>query len=308
MDHLFKEFYKENYSISFESYKVFYHIATLSSTTKAAEVLFLTQPAVSKSIHNLELELGCTLFLRTQKGMALTEEGKVLYEYISSAYKNIMLGQKKVWQMINIESGIIRIGTDEMTVYFDLLPRLESFNRKHPNIKMEVTSCKRQGLIKGIKEGEIDFGVIMTENEKFEALEIHELNSVKYSFVVGPKYKEMAERSWTLEEILKYPIISLEKEMSAREHLNNFFLEHGLLFQPDIELTTTSLIVPFAERNLGIGIVAKHFAEDALHYNRCYELHVTPTIPERRACIVNGRKNSISIAAKQFLNEIFSEM
>ncbi|MEA4987236.1 MAG: LysR family transcriptional regulator [Anaerovorax sp.] len=307
MEHIFQDLYKENFSISFESYKVFYHVATLSSTTQAAEVLFLTQPAVSKSIHNLESELGCSLFNRTQKGMVLTEEGKILYKYISNAYNNIMMGQKKLWQMINMENGLIRIGTDEMTVYFDLLPKLEAFNVKHPKIKMEVMSYRRPGLIKGIKEGEIDFGVIMAEDEKYENLEIHELNTVKYSFIVGPKYKEMTKRRWTLEEIIGYPIISLEKDMSARKHLNDYFIGNGLLFRPDIELTTTSLIVPFAERNLGIGIVARHFAEDSMRQERCFEIQVTPAIPDRRACIINGKKHSISLAAKQFLSEIFSD-
>jgi len=300
-----RDLYKENFSISFESYKVFYHVATLSSTTQAAEVLFLTQPAVSKSIHNLEAELGCSLFNRTQKGMVLTEEGKILYKYILNAYNNIMMGQKKIWQMINMENGIIRIGTDEMTVYFDLLPKLEAFNDKHPKIKMEVMSYKRQGLIRGIKDGEIDFGVVMLENEKFEKIEIHELNTVHYSFIVGLKYKEMAKRNWNLKEIMQYPIISLEKDMSARKHINDYFLANGLLFSPDIELTTTSLIVPFTERNLGIGIVAKHFAEDSIRQKRCYEINVSPGIPDRKTCVLSGKKQSISLVAKQFLSEIF---
>ncbi len=298
------DLYKENFSISFESYKVFYHVASLSSTTQAAEVLFLTQPAVSKSIHNLEVELGCSLFNRTQKGMALTEEGKILYKYVASAYSSIMMGQKKLWQMINMENGIIRIGTDEMTVYFDLLPKLEAFNNKHPKIKMEVMSYKRPGLVKGIKEGEIDFGVVMLQDERFENLEIHELNTVQYSFIVGPKYRDMVEKNWNLKEIMQYPIISLERDMSARKHINDYFLSNGLLFRPDIELTATSLIVPFTERNLGIGIAARHFAEDSLRQERCYEIKVTPAIPDRRACVLTGRKQSISLVARQFLSEI----
>lgn len=297
------EFYKENSSISFEAYKVFYKVASLSSMTQAAEALFLTQPAVSKSIHNLEAELGCSLFSRTQKGMVLTEEGKILYRYISRAYHYIMMGQKKVWQMLNLERGLIRIGADEMTVYFDFLPKLEEFNVKHPNIKMEVASYKRLDLIKALKDGEIDFGVVMVQEETFENLDIYELNEASYSFIVGPKFKEMTNRTWTLDEILQYPLISLEKDMSARKHLNDFFLEHGLLFQPDIELTTTSLIVPFTEKNLGIGIVAKHFAEDSLHEERTYEIQVTPAIPTRKTCILVDRKPLISMASRQFLSE-----
>lgn len=297
------EAFNENCSINFELYKVFYKVASLSSMTQAAEALFLTQPAVSKSIHNLETELGCTLFTRTQKGMALTEEGKALYRYISRAYNYIMLGQKKICQMMNMEKGIIRIGGDEMTVYNDLLPRLEEFNRAHPHIKIEVGSYRRMELVRALKDGEIDLGVVMLQGETYDGLEICPLNKVSYSFVAGPKYQELTKRIWSLEEILQFPIISLEKDRSGRKHLNDFFTSHDLLFQPDIELTSTSLIVPFAEKNLGIGIVARHFAEDSLSEGRTFEIQVTPAIPERQTCILVDRKPAASMASRQFLTE-----
>lgn len=301
------DIYRDDLSINFESYKVFYLVATLSSTTQAAESLFLTQPAVSKSIHHLEETLGCALFLRSQKGMVLTEEGKELYRYISQAYSFIVQGQKRVRQLLNMEAGAIRVGTDEMTVHFDLLPQLEHFNREYPNIKMHVTSYRRTELLKALKEGDIDFGVIMYQDESFENVQMIDLNPVHYSFIVGREYMEMQERTWTLAEIMKYPIISLARDMSARKHLDDFFAENGLFFRPDIELTTTTLIVPFAERNLGVGIVATNFAKDSLREKRIFELKVTPGIPDRKTCILIDRRTPISRASRQFLSQ-FDDM
>lgn len=290
-------------SINFESYKVFYQVAKLSSTTQAAESLFLTQPAVSKSIHHLEEELGCSLFLRNQKGMTLTEEGRELYRYISTAYENIMAGQKRLWQMKNLESGTLRVGADEMTVHYALLPRLERFNQKYPKIKMELYSYTRPGLLKALREGEIDFGAVMSLEDELDNLVRLELNTVSYSFIAGPSYGHLSGCQWSLEDILQYPIISLAGDMSARKHLDSFFLANGLIFKPDIELTTTTLIVPFAERNLGVGIVARNFAEDALAAGRVIELQVKPSIPHRKTCIITDPRNAMSLAGSQFLSE-----
>lgn len=295
---------KDNLSINFESYKVFYLVAKLSSITQAAEYLYLTQPAVSKSIHHLEEALGCALFLRTQKGMALTKEGRELFCHISKAYHFIIEGQKRVTQMMNMEDGAIRVGTDEMTVHFDLLPLLEQFNRKYPNIKMEMSSFRRNDLLKELKQGSLDFGVVMCQEEVFENVEMLDLNTVHYCFIVGREYAQMQEKSWSLAEILEYPIISLAEDMSARKHLNDFFSENNLTFHPDIELTTTTLIVPFTERNLGVGIVARNFAEDALRAERIYQLKVNPPIPDRRTCIITDKRTPISIAARRFLSII----
>ncbi|WP_130861559.1 LysR family transcriptional regulator [Bacilliculturomica massiliensis] len=297
------EICRDNLSINFESYKVFYLVASRSSMTLAAEALYLTQPAVSKSIHHLEEAFGCPLFLRTQKGMVLTEEGRELYHYIAQAYENIIKGQKRVCQMMNMEAGSIRVGTDEMTVHFDLLPRLERFNSEYPKIKMDISSYRRQELLRAIREGEIDFGVVMCQNENFEGFDIIQLNQVQYSFIVGRQYEYMRERTWTLAHILEYPIISLVSDMSARKHLDEFFTEQGLEFEPDIELTTTTLIVPFAERNLGVGIVARNFAEDSIRAGRIFELQVKPPLPQQTTCILIDKKNTISMAARRFLSQ-----
>lgn len=297
------ELYKDDLSVNFEAYKVFYLVASLSSMTLAAEALFLTQPAVSKSVHHLEQDLGCALFLRTQKGMVLTEEGRELYRYIAQACEFIVKGQKRVRQMLDMERGMIRVGTDEMTVYFDLLPHLEAFNREYPKIRMVITSYKRTELMRALKEREIDFGLVMGEGRDFENMDVIELEPVKSSFVVGKKYEYMRERKWTLAHILEYPIISLAKDMSARKHLDDFFTNQGLYFHPDIELTTTTLIVPFAERNLGVGIVARNFAEDSLREGRIFELEVEPPIPIRKTCILIDKKAPISMASKRFLSQ-----
>ena len=77
-----------------EYYKVFYHVAGCGSLTQAAEMMCISQPAVSQAIKQLEKCIGGTLFLRTAKGVKLTPEGEVLYKYVKEGYETISLGEK----------------------------------------------------------------------------------------------------------------------------------------------------------------------------------------------------------------------
>lgn len=74
-------------SVSYDYYKIFYYVAKYRNITAAANALFLSQPTVSRTIQNLETELGCQLFIRSKKGVVLTPEGEILYRYVSRAHQ-----------------------------------------------------------------------------------------------------------------------------------------------------------------------------------------------------------------------------
>lgn len=115
-----------------EYYRVFYYVARCSSVTKAAAALSLSQPAVSQSIRQLEKALGSSLFVRSARGISLTAEGKILYEYVEKGYSAFLAGEKRLLQMQNLECGEITIGASDMTLRFFLLPYLERFHEKYP--------------------------------------------------------------------------------------------------------------------------------------------------------------------------------
>lgn len=106
--------------INLDLYKVFYHVVQTGSISKASQELFISQPAVSQSVRQLESKLGGQLFYRTPKGITLTPEGQVLYKYIEQGYNLIMLAETKFSETINLEAGVIRIGASDMTLKYTL--------------------------------------------------------------------------------------------------------------------------------------------------------------------------------------------
>ena len=111
--------------INYELYQIFYYVAALGNITAAANRLFLSQSTVSRAIQNLEKELNCTLFLRSQKGMELTSDGSYLFSHVKKAFLEISIAENHLQTVSALEKGFLRIGVTEMTLNYYLLERLQ---------------------------------------------------------------------------------------------------------------------------------------------------------------------------------------
>jgi DNA-binding transcriptional LysR family regulator len=118
--------------IKLDSYRVFCLVAEHQSFSKAAKALYATQPAISQTIMNMENVLGTRLFTRTSKGVKLTTDGQLLYEYISSAINLIEVGEKKLAEARDLLYGEMKIGVGDTISRYYLLPYLEKFNQNSP--------------------------------------------------------------------------------------------------------------------------------------------------------------------------------
>ena len=145
---------------NYELYKVFYWAAKTGSLTQAAKALYLTQPSVSHAIKQLEDSFGITLFYRNSKGVALTQEGAILYSYIEKSQILISLAEEKMAALKNLDSGELRIGGSDSLFKHYLLPYLEDFHQKHPGIKLHLNHGTTPEIIAFLKEGKIDLGVV----------------------------------------------------------------------------------------------------------------------------------------------------
>jgi len=290
-----------------EYYKVFYYVAKLGRITDAASKLNISQPAVSQSLKQLEKQLGTLLFARTPKGVRLTPEGEVLFSYVSQGYEQIELGEKKLAEMTNLEAGEICIGASDMTLRFFLLPFLEKFHEKYPGIKVVVTNAPSPETLEYLECGKIDFGVVSTPFETEEYVQILPVKEIQDTFVCGKKFLEYKDKVLAFNELEKLPIISLEGKTSSRAYVDDFLRKQGVVLSPEFELATSDMIVQFALRNLGVGMVMKSFAEEEIRMGNLFELQFGQAIPTREFCVVTDSRRPVSSAAKGLLHIIFDE-
>lgn len=289
-------------NINLEYYKAFYYVAKLGGITFAAEELCVTQPAVSQSIKQLEKTIGHNLFIRTSKGAKLTQEGEVLYSYIKRGYEEILLGEKKFKEMVNLEKGKIRIGASDMTLHFYLLPFLEEFHHKYPKIKVTVTNAPTPNTIDFLHENKIDFGVVSSPIIFKQNLTITKVKEIEDIFVAGSKFYNLKNKVLLYKQLEELPIICLEGNTSTKRYVDKFLKTNNVVLKPEFELATSDIIVQFALRNLGIGSVMSEFAKKYIEEGTLFELFFDRKIPKRHICIITSDKNSVSTAARELLN------
>lgn len=291
-------------NVNLEYYKVFYYVAECGSLTLAAEKLCISQPAVSQALKQLEKSLGGKLFLRTAKGVKLTPEGEVLYSYVKEGYEAIEMGEEKFKKVLDIESGEIKIGASDMTLQFYLLPYLEKFHEKYPNIKMNVANAPTPEALRQLQEGKTDFAIVSMPFEARENINIIPVRKIETIFVVGREFSHLAQGVEKLCKLEELPLICLEKNTSTRKAIDLFLEEQSVNIEPEFELATSDMIVQFAVRNLGVGCVVKDFAEKFIQSGELIQVEFDENIPDRDICIVTDSKNPMSAAGKKLLEII----
>lgn len=287
-----------------EYFKVFYYTAQCGSVTGAAEILSISQPAVSQSLKQLESSLGVRLFVRGYRGVRLTAEGEILYSYVSKGYEQIRQGVEKVKQMQNLELGEVHIGASDMTLRFFLLPYLERFHEKYPDIKVAVSNGPTPETLSLLQEGRIDFGVVSTPFEEMDGVSALIVREIEDVFVAGRRFIAYKNRMLDFQELENLPMIFLERNTSTRSYMDRCLTENGVSLQPEFELSTSDMIVQFALRNLGVGCVVRDFASQYLETGKLFELRFNKMIPKRSFCVVWNEKLRISAASRRLLEMV----
>lgn len=200
-------------NIDYELYRIFYIVAKNGNITRSSKELLISEPAVSKSIRNLEGYLGAPLFTRTKKGVNLTTEGITLYEYISKGIEYFKSGEAKFNELINLESGTIRIGINTTLTKEFLMPYLETFHKLYPNINIEIRTNLTSELKSMLKDGLIDMHILnLTNEETKNDFNIIKCKTITDCFVSNKPIKEKI----SIKELNNYPLILQDKNSNTR--------------------------------------------------------------------------------------------
>ena len=155
--------------ITYDYYRIFYYVARYGSFSRAAEVLLRGQPNITKTINSLEAQLGCKLFLRSNKGVNLTPEGEKLFHHVEIAFDNLSKAESEIISERNLDGGLISIATTEIGLYGSLLPALTRFNKVYPNVKFRLANLNSPQAMEAVKNGVADFAVV-TLHEKADTI------------------------------------------------------------------------------------------------------------------------------------------
>lgn len=290
--------------INLEYYKIFYYVGRAGSITLAAEELSVSQPAVSQAVRHLEESLGSPLFVRNPRGVRFTPEGEMLYSFVQRGYEYIRQGERKFREMLNLETGEIRIGASDMTLQFYLLEVLEQFHEQFPGIKVAVTNAPTPETLKHLQDGKIDFGVVSTPLNNRRDWNVKKVRQIEDVFVAGKKFSFLQNQVLSYQELGRLPVLCLEKNTSTRNYVDGFLEKNGVVLSPEFELATSNMLIQFARKGMGIASVMKDFAEEFLRTGELFLLEFEEKIPFREFCVVTDERIPVPAAAGKLLEMI----
>lgn len=290
--------------INFDLYKTFYVVANCSTITEASKRLMISQPAVTKSIKNLETQLNGTLFTRNKTGIKLTENGKRFYNFISPAIEQ-MQDASNIFDNINkIDSGEIKIGTSNTILKYYLIKRLKEYSKIFPKVNISIEESYTPNLINMVKNGLLDIAIIYASDNdhKLDGLNSYKIQTLNYCFIGNKKYKEFAKKTLSIEELKKESLIlntinPIQTTLLDDNKKKESYVAH-------INLASHSLVYEFVKEGFGIGLVIKEFIKDNLNDKDLYEIKIKEKMQPLNLIMVTSKKSFPTYATSQLIRII----
>ncbi len=290
--------------VSLDLYRIFCMVVKFGNMSAAAKELYISQPAVSMAVKQLEDRMGNALLVRTAKGVYPTTEGKVLYTYLSQALGFIQAAEEKYFQLVNMEMGELKISASDTVIANFLLPYLERYHKLYPDINIKITNKTTYESLRLLKNGSVDVCFVNLPVTQTEGLEIVPCMEIQDILVGGERYKELAQTGLDIRQLPQYPLLLLEDLSNSRRYLDSYAEENGIVFNPILELGSSDLLVSFAKINLGLTYVIKEFVQAELQAKKLYEIPVKPQISKRNIGMVRLKNVSLSHAMQGFVDLI----
>ena len=289
-------------SVKLELYRVFKEVAETGNISVAAKNLYISQSAVSQSVKQLETALQARLFARSPRGVSLTSEGQMLYQYVRSALGLLATGEDKLSQAQQLLLGTLVIGASDTVTSQFLVPYLDDFHRLHPGIRLKIVSGRSAKVLSMLKSGAVD--IAFASSPADSAVESWPCFATHSAFVAGSGYDCDFDHVYTRREIADFPLILLERKASSRVFLEQEFLKHGVTLSPEIELSSRSLLVSLAHIGLGVAGVTLEFVQKALESGDIRALKTDFTIPARSVDICTLRDVTPTAASAAFMEMV----
>lgn len=289
--------------INYELYKVFYHVAKTLSFSEAAASLFISQSAVSQSIKVLETNLSQTLFIRSTKKVALTKEGELLYKHIEPAINLISRGENQLLEAAALGESQLRLGASDTICRYYLVPFLDDFHRRYPDIHIKVTNGTSFQCAKMLEANEVDIIITNSPNSALvNSMYIEPILEFQDVFIGNNDFYPIKEKPYSLEELSDFPILMLTKHSTTSEFLHNLFLQHSLDLVPAIELSSNDLLIDLAKIGLGIAFIPDFCLKK--DQTELVTMKIRETLPGRKLVAAYNGNIPLSSAAKYFIEQL----
>ena len=266
------------------TYRIFFEVAKQGNISKAAESLYISQPAISKTIVRLEDNLNVKLFKRNSRGVSLTEEGEVLFRHVQEAIHHIEEAENALQKMKDYHIGHLDIGASTTLCRYILLPYLKKFMEEFPNIQINLKNQDSAKNIQVLEAQDIDIALVAIPKHLSPNQKVILEQEVEDIFVASPKYienlKALHGNNFSLFQ--NATVMLMDDKNVSRHYIDMYIRENQLDFKQVIALNTMDLLIDFAKIDMGISCVIRSFVEKDLENRSLVQIDIAPPIPRRK--------------------------
>lgn len=284
-------------------YHIFYTVAKNKNISLAAKELYISQPAISKAISKLENNLETTLFIRSSRGVTLTEEGAILYEQVRNAFTSINNGEEQLRKIARLGVSHLSIGVSITLCKYILLPYLKEFIKENPHVTISITCHPSLETIRDIENGITEIGLVGIPSDT-GTLHYEPVCEIQDTFVATDTYLKnlrIRENGTRTSLLANANFMMLNKENISRKYVDNYLTSHQITMNNILEINTMDLLIELAKIDLGIACVIRNFVKDDIKNGTFKELTFKRTIPKRRVGFVYREDMPMSDTMKKFM-------
>lgn len=297
-------------------YHIFYVVAKTGNISFAAKELYISQPAVSKSVSKLEEILDTTLLKRSSRGVTLTAEGALLAGQLETAFTSISYGEEQLRKINELGIGQITIGVSATLCKYVLLPYLKRFICENPHIRVSIACQPTIETIHSLQKGKIDIALI-GESSDIGDLDFISVMEVQDEFVTTRRYlQNLATRSGEKIERLyennnemiwnESTFLMLHEENISRKYIDSYLHKEQIVLSQLMEISTMDLMIEFAKIDMGIACVIGNFVENELAERTLIKLPLASPIPPRKIGFAWKKQTNPTASVQRFRDVIAS--
>lgn len=284
-------------------YRLFCAVAECESISKAAELNYISQPAISKAITKMEESLGTVLFNRNHRGVTLTDEGKVFYDELKAAFDIIKAGEDKLRSINELGIGRLRLGASSVLCKAMLLPYLKGFINENPHIKITIECQSSSRIHKMLMDGVIDVG-LMVRPDNMTELSFISLGEIEDIFTATPNYLDNLALRNESDIFENANIMLLDSENVSRHHVDKFFKENNIEPKHILEVSNMDMLIEFTKIGMGVSCVVKQFVEKEIENGELTEIPLNSKINNREVGLAFVKTSRLNVTMQKFIDYV----
>lgn len=280
--------------------KYFLRIAELKSFTKAAAVLHVAQPALSRQVQQLEADLGVQLFFRSDAGVVLTEAGQALTVRAAKLLEHFASVRDEVEALSKTVQGRLHVGMPPSLFHLVTVPMLLEFRRRHPSVLLNLAEGVSSGIYELLLAGRMDIGIVLS-TESMQGLSSKELLQERL-FLAAPRGTFGEASSLSLEEVATRPLVLTQRPNAMRIVLEEALSARGLTFTSVLDANSSRVQTEMAAAGVGCAVLpysalARDVEDGRLQAVPIEDLRITWTL-------IHSRERALSVAAQRLVDTL----